>query len=234
MGIWVVRVKPKAILGLATGSTPVQLYKEMIKWHKEQGLDFSQATTFNLDEYVGLAADHHASHHRFMKENLFDEINVPAENIHIPDGLTEDLSEHCEAYEQWVRDAGGIDQQVLGIGSDGHLGVNEPTSSFASHTRIKTLDEQTVEDNQRFFKEGEEVPRHVITMGLGRTKERIAKEGFVAVYAEWLHKLVGLSKKHNRSMFYFADVIQEHPELLNRLPQGAFLVIWGYYPGRDP
>lgn len=162
-----IKSNAKAILGLATGSTPVQLYREMIKWHKVQGLDFSKVTTFNLDEYVGLAADHHASYHRFMKENLFDEINVPEGSIHIPDGLTDNLAEHCAAYEKAVRDAGGIDLQVLGIGSDGHLGFNEPTSSFASHTRIKTLDEQTVEDNRRFFKEGEEVPRHVITMGLG-------------------------------------------------------------------
>jgi len=166
-----VQCKPDAVLGLATGSTPVQLYKEMIKWHKEQGLDFSKVTSFNLDEYVGLAADHHASYHRFMNEHLFDEINVPQENIHIPDGLTENLAAHCAAYEQSVQDAGGIDLQVLGIGSDGHLGFNEPTSSFASHTRIKTLDQQTVEDNQRFFKEGEEVPRHVITMGLGSIME---------------------------------------------------------------
>ncbi|NOU35218.1 MAG: glucosamine-6-phosphate deaminase [Kiritimatiellaceae bacterium] len=166
-----VRYKPAAVLGLATGSTPVQLYREMIRWHKEQGLDFSKVTTFNLDEYVGLSADHHASYHRFMKGNLFDGINVPETNIHIPDGLTKNLAEYCAAYEKSIRDAGGIDLQVLGIGSDGHLGFNEPTSSFASHTRIKTLDEQTVKDNRRFFKPGEEVPRHVITMGLGSIME---------------------------------------------------------------
>lgn len=162
-----IKYKPAAVLGLATGSTPVKLYREMIKWHKEQGLDFSKATTFNLDEYVGLDANHHASYHRFMRENLFSGINVPEKNIHIPDGQTKDLAAYCATYEKSIRDAGGIDLQVLGIGSDGHLGFNEPTSSFASHTRIKTLDEQTVKDNQRFFKPGEEVPRHVITMGLG-------------------------------------------------------------------
>ncbi len=162
-----IKSKPEAVLGLATGSTPLKLYREMIKWHKEQGLDFSKATTFNLDEYVGLPADHYASYSRFMNENLFDELNVSKGNIHIPNGLPENLAEHCAAYEQAMVEAGGVDLQVLGIGSDGHLGFNEPTSSFASRTRIKTLDQQTVEDNQRFFKEGEEVPRHVITMGLG-------------------------------------------------------------------
>jgi len=166
-----VQYKPEAILGLATGSTPLQLYREMIRWHKEQGLDFSKVTTFNLDEYVGLSPDHHASYRRFMTENLFSGVNVPEANIHIPDGRSDNLAEHCAAYEKAIGDAGGIDLQVLGIGSDGHLGFNEPTSSFASHTRIKTLDEQTVQDNQRFFKEGEEVPRHVITMGLGSIME---------------------------------------------------------------
>lgn len=161
-----IKSDPQAVLGLATGSTPVQLYREMIKWHKEQRLDFSQVTTFNLDEYVGLAADHHASYHRFMQENLFNEINVPTENIHIPDGTAKNIPAFCAQYDSEIATAGGIDLQVLGIGSDGHLGFNEPTSSFASRTRIKTLDEQTVADNQRFFKESEEVPRHVITMGL--------------------------------------------------------------------
>lgn len=159
--------KPDAVLGLATGGTPLRLYRELIKKHQEQGLDFSKVTTFNLDEYVGLGADHYASYNLFMRENLFNEINVPEENVHIPDGLTKSLAEHCAAYEQAIKDAGGIDLQVLGIGSDGHLGFNEPTSSFSSHTRIKTLDEQTVDDNRRFFKDGEEPPRHVITMGLG-------------------------------------------------------------------
>ena len=166
-----VQHKPEAVLGLATGSTPVKLYREMIQWHTEKGLDFSKVTTFNLDEYIGLAADHHASYHRFMNENLFDELNMLKENIHIPDGLAEDVVGHCAAYEQAIVEAGGIDLQVLGVGSDGHLGFNEPTSSFASRTRIKTLDQQTVEDNQRFFTEGEEVPRHVITMGLGTIME---------------------------------------------------------------
>jgi glucosamine-6-phosphate deaminase len=158
-------------MGLATGSTPVLLYREMIKWHKEQGLDFSKVTTFNLDEYVGLSADHHASYHRFMHENLFDGINVPEENIHIPDGTAKDIPAFCVQYDREIDAAGGIDIQVLGIGSDGHLGFNEPTSSFASRTRIKTLDEQTIQDNQRFFKSGETVPHHVITMGIGNIME---------------------------------------------------------------
>lgn len=166
-----VRRKPACVLGLATGSTPVLLYRKMIKWHKERGLDFSRTTTFNLDEYVGLSANHHASYHRFMHENLFDGLNVPEENIHIPDGAAKDIPAVCAQYDREIAAAGGIDLQVLGIGSDGHLGFNEPTSSFASRTRIKTLDEQTTKDNQRFFNPGETVPHHVITMGLGNIME---------------------------------------------------------------
>ncbi len=160
--------KITAVLGLATGSTPLMLYKELIRMHRKEGLDFSRVTTFNLDEYVGLPADHEQSYHRFMWDNLFSHINIKPGNVHIPDGMTDDVPKFCEAYEQAIVDAGGIDLQVLGIGSDGHVGFNEPTSSFASRTRIKTLTRQTVADNARFFGGDEtQVPHHCITMGIG-------------------------------------------------------------------
>jgi glucosamine-6-phosphate deaminase len=163
-----VHEKPDAVIGLATGSTPLLLYKELIRMHREEGLDFSRVTTFNLDEYVGLSADHEQSYHRFMQDNLFSQINIKPENIHIPDGMTADISAFCADYERAIADAGGIDLQVLGIGSDGHVGFNEPTSSFASRTRIKTLTRQTVADNARFFDNDEsKVPHHCITMGIG-------------------------------------------------------------------
>ena len=162
-----VESKPNAVLGLATGSTPVPLYKELIRKHSDEGLDFSRCSSFNLDEYVGLPADHYASYYRFMQEQLFDGINLPKENIRIPDGVTNDIAEFCDQYEYLIEKADGIDLQILGIGTDGHLGFNEPTSSLRSRTRIKTLDEQTRDDNKRFFKEGESVPYHVITMGIG-------------------------------------------------------------------
>jgi len=165
-----VRQKPASVLGLATGSTPLKLYKALIEMHR-QGLDFSRVTTFNLDEYVGLGPDHYASYNRFMEENFFAHVNIPRSNIHIPDGLASDIPAHCAAYERRIRDAGGVDIQILGIGTDGHLGFNEPTSSLASRTRIKTLNEQTRSDNRRFFKDGDAVPHHVITMGLGTILE---------------------------------------------------------------
>jgi glucosamine-6-phosphate deaminase len=159
--------KPDAVLGLATGSTPLLLYQELIAMN----LDWSRVTTFNLDEYVGLPTRHPQSYHSFMQENLFNHINIPQDHVHIPDGETADIPAHCADYEARIRDAGGIDLQVLGIGSDGHIGFNETSSSLASRTRLKTLTPQTRKDNSRFFDSAEQVPCHVITMGIGTIME---------------------------------------------------------------
>jgi len=157
------REKPAAVLGLATGSTPVLLYRELVRMK----LDWQRVTTFNLDEYVGLAPDHPASYHHLMEENLFRHVNIHAENVHIPDGQAQNIPEFCQGYEAQIRAGGGIDLQVLGIGTDGHIGFNEPTSSLASRTRIKTLTLETRRDNAHFFGSEDAVPRHVITMGIG-------------------------------------------------------------------
>ncbi len=163
--------KPACVLGLATGATPRRLYGCLVRMHREEGLDFSRVTTFNLDEYVRLDPGHPASYHRFMDENLFAHLPVARERIHIPDGLSADVPAHCAAYEEAIRAAGGVDLQILGLGVDGHLGFNEPGSSLASRTRIKTLAEQTRRDNAPFFPDGKAVPHHVITMGLGTIME---------------------------------------------------------------
>jgi glucosamine-6-phosphate deaminase len=165
------REKPNSVLGLATGSTPSRLYQLLARMHREDGLDFSKATTFNLDEYVNLDPNHPASYHQFMEENFFSHVNVRRESVHIPDGMIADVPAHCSDYERAIRKAGGIDLQILGLGSDGHLGFNEPGSSLASRTRIKTLTERTRSDNARFFTDAQEVPHHVITMGLGTIME---------------------------------------------------------------
>ncbi len=162
-----VRRKPEAVLGLATGSTPLGMYREIIRLHQEEGLDLSRVTTFNLDEYVGLAPEHPSSYHSFMFKHFFDHVNIAHDHIHIPDGRVHDIPAHCADYEEGIRQAGGIDLQVLGIGTDGHIGFNEPSSSLSSRTRIKTLTPQTREDNAPFFPPGSEVPHHVITMGIG-------------------------------------------------------------------
>lgn len=163
--------KPNAVLGLATGSTPLGLYKELVRMHREEGLDFSQVTTFNLDEYVGLGKDHSQSYHHFMHENLFQHINIAPQNIYIPSGTTSNYEAFCKWYEQRIVDCGGIDLQVLGIGSDGHIAFNEPSSSLGSRTRIKTLAQPTIDDNARFFGRPEDVPSYAITMGVGTILE---------------------------------------------------------------
>lgn len=164
--------KPNAVLGLATGSTPLGLYRELIRMHRDEGLDFSQVTTFNLDEYVGLPKGHPQSYHYFMHENLFHHINVPKQNIHIPSGTTENYEAFCAWYEQRIVELGGIDLQVLGIGSDGHIAFNEPSSSLGSRTRIKTLAKPTIDDNARFFEDDpSKVPIYAITMGVGTIME---------------------------------------------------------------
>jgi glucosamine-6-phosphate deaminase len=161
------RKKPNLVLGLATGSTPLGLYKELIRMHKEEGLDFSKVTTFNLDEYIGLPPSHDQSYHCFMHENLFKHINIDPRFVHVPHGMADDIDAFCVWYEEEMKKAGGIDLQILGIGANGHIAFNEPGSSLGSRTRIKTLTKKTIDDNARFFAKKEEVPRFAITMGIG-------------------------------------------------------------------
>ena len=163
----VVRAKPRPVLGLATGSTPLPTYRELIRLHREEGLSFAATGTFNLDEYVGLAPDHAQSYRRFMQENLFDSIDIDPANTHVPDGRAADIEDHCAAYERMIAAAGGIDCQVLGIGSNGHVGFNEPGDSLCCRTHTVTLTEQTIEDNSRLFEKKEDVPLFACTMGVG-------------------------------------------------------------------
>ena len=172
------RDKPDAVLGLATGSTPVLLYRELVALK----LDWRKVTTFNLDEYIGISPQHPQSYHSFMWENLFRHINIPVKNVHIPDGMAKDVPASCDLYEKQIRAAGGIDLQVLGIGTDGHIGFNEPTSSLVSRTRIKTLTQQTIRDNARFFGSEAVVPHHVITMGIGTIME--ARQNILLAFGE--------------------------------------------------
>ncbi len=163
-----IRRKPNLVLGLATGSTPLGLYKELIRMHKEEGLDFSKVTTFNLDEYIGLPPSHEESYHYFMRENFFKHINIDERFIHIPQGMAKDINAFCDWYEKRIDELGGIDIQVLGIGANGHIAFNEPGSSLGSRTRIKTLTSETREDNARFFDNKlDQVPKYAITMGIG-------------------------------------------------------------------
>jgi glucosamine-6-phosphate deaminase len=160
--------KPALVLGLATGSTMVGVYRHLVALHKQGTLDFSRVVTFNLDEYLGLPSAHPRSFHHFMHENLFAHVNVNPRNIHIPDGtIRGNFDQYCASYEDAIRNAGGIDLQLLGIGRNGHIGFNEPTSSLASRTRLKVLSRETMDDNAKFFSPVEESPRCAITMGIG-------------------------------------------------------------------
>jgi len=167
-----VRRNPEARLGLATGSTMVGMYRELVRLHLEEKLDFSHVVTFNLDEYLGLTSNHPQSFHYFMQQNFFAHVNVTTANTHIPDGgINGNYQQYCASYENAIRDSGGIDLQVLGIGRNGHIGFNEPTSSLGSRTRLKVLSKETIKDNRKFFTAEEEIPQCAITMGIGTILE---------------------------------------------------------------
>ena len=161
-------VRP-AVLGLATGSTPVKLYRELIRLHREEQLSFRNVVTFNLDEYYGLPPCHPESYRRFMEEQLFSHVDIPRKNVHVPDGMIArpDVFGYCQGYEQKIRDAGGIDLQILGIGRTGHIGFNEPGSGIDSRTRMVALDRLTRRDAARDFRGEANVPGYAITMGVG-------------------------------------------------------------------
>src|SRR5437899_357431 len=160
------------MLGLAPAATMVGVYKHLVGLHQQGSLNFSRVVTFYLDEYLGLGAAHPQSFHYFMRENLFAHVNVNPRNVHIPDGtIRGNYDQYCASYEESIRKAGGIDLQLLGIGRNGHIGFNEPTSSIGSRTRLKVLSQETLDDNAKFFAPVEESPRCAITMGIGTILE---------------------------------------------------------------
>ena len=162
-----VRLKPDCVLGLATGSTPVDCYKELIAQCQAGELDFSKVKTVNLDEYVGLTRDHPQSYAYFMRKNLFDHINIDQSNCHIPNGANLNAAAECARYD-WLIDAlGGVELQLLGLGANGHIGFNEPRDEFINGTNYVELTESTITANQRFFERREDVPTHAYTMGIG-------------------------------------------------------------------
>lgn len=159
-------LKPECVMGLATGSTPEGLYKELVKMFQMGLIDFEKVTAFNLDEYVGLEAEHPQGYKSYMYNHFFKHVNIDPTNRHIPDGNAEKLDAECEAYDYAIKRAGGIDIQVLGIGRNGHIGFNEPDLKFEAETHVVALDEKTIRDNARFFTAIEQVPRYAISMGV--------------------------------------------------------------------
>lgn len=163
----VINNKPEAVLGLATGGTPVGMYKELIKMYNEKKLDFSKVTSVNLDEYVGLSGDHDQSYRYFMNTNIFNHVNIRKDHTFVPNGLAEDMKEECSNYDKRIEELGGIDAQILGIGNNGHIGFNEPSDELSLGTNLTDLQESTIEANARYFASKEEVPTQALTMGLG-------------------------------------------------------------------
>lgn len=157
--------KPESVLGLATGSSPIGCYQQLIKWHQAGMLDFSRCVSYNLDEYVGIPENHPCSYHAFMQEQLFDHINMKAHFV--PNGNAEDMQAECKRYDAAIQAAGGIDMQLLGIGRNGHIGFNEPCDHFVYGTQIVELTDSTIKANRRFFESEKDVPRKAISLGIG-------------------------------------------------------------------
>lgn len=205
----VIRDKPTAVLGLATGRTPERLYQELIRMHREEGLDFSKVTTFNLDEYVGLPADHPQSYRFFMREKLFRHVNIDLKRTNVPDGTAADLHAECRSYEQRIVEAGGIDIQLLGLGRNGHIGFNEPTGSLRSRTWVKILSEQTLRDNSAVFGSFENMPRHALTMDIGTILD--AKRCLLLAFGPPKARAVGCMIEGSLSAMCPASALQLHP-----------------------
>ena len=159
-------LNPSCVLGLATGSTPIGMYQQLIDWYNKGDLDFSQVRSVNLDEYVGLAPTHDQSYRYFMQHHFFDHVNIDPANTNVPNGLAQHPEAECQRYNQVIRSMGGIDVQVLGMGHNGHIGFNEPGRAFELETHVVDLTESTIEANARFFASRDEVPRRAITMGI--------------------------------------------------------------------
>jgi glucosamine-6-phosphate deaminase len=220
--------KPDLVLGLATGSTPIGVYDRLVRAHRD-GVDFGRVRTFNLDEYIGLPADHPQSYRSFMREHLFGGIDMPADNIHFPPAEGKDLVARCAAFEQAIVDAGGIDIQLLGIGRNGHIGFNEPTSSLASRTRLKTLTDKTLSDNARFYGPDEIQPQVAATMGIATilAARSILLQSFGATKAQAVQAAV----EGPISSFWPASALQYHPHTTFYLDEqsAACLTMPEYY-----
>jgi glucosamine-6-phosphate deaminase len=229
-----VRRKPTAVLGLATGSTPKGLYKELIRLHKNKGLDFSKVITFNLDEYIGLTPDHPESYAYFMKENLFNQINVDERFIHVPQGMLDvnnipAIEEFCRWYEEQIDKAGGIDLQIVGIGANGHIAFNEPGSSLGSRTRVKTLTDKTRLDNSRFFDNEDQVPKYAITMGVGTIME--ARELLLLANGQAKADAIRITVEGPITAIVPATIVQMHPKATLIVDKAAASELTGRYEG---
>jgi glucosamine-6-phosphate deaminase len=212
-------LKPESVVGLATGGTPVGFYSELIKIHKDGKFSFKEVKTFNLDEYYGLDKDNTQSYHYYMTDNLFKHIDINIENVNIPSGMAKDIEVECKAYEAKIKSAGGIDIQVLGIGTNGHIGFNEPDVKFEAITHLVNLDEETIEANSRFFNSIEEVPKSAISMGI----KTIMHAKKIVLLASGIEKAKVIERMLNGDITpdLPASILQLHPDVTLILDKGA-------------
>ncbi|ANE47807.1 glucosamine-6-phosphate deaminase [Paenibacillus swuensis] len=213
------QTKPDAVLGLATGGTPVGVYEQLVKSYKKGLVSFKKATSFNLDEYVGLPREHEQSYYTYMKENLFNHVDLPAEQIHIPDGNAPDPEAECRQYEEKLAKAKQIDLQILGLGHNGHIGFNEPDHALVSGTHVVKLQEETLRANARYFDSIEEVPKLAITMGVGMILK--AKTILLIVRGEDKAKIVHEALTGPIRTELPASLLQTHPNLVVMLDNAA-------------
>jgi len=204
-------LNPKSVLGLATGSTPIGVYQQLIDWYRKGDIDFSSVHTFNLDEYCGLSPDHPQSYHYYMHENFFGQVNIPQQNIHIPDGLTSDMPSECAAYDKRIVLMGGIDLQLLGLGNTGHIGFNEPNESFDKMTHPVALKDETIAANSRFFGRPEDVPRYAVTMGIKSIMQ--AKKILLVVSGEGKAEILEKALFGPVLPLVPASILQMHPDV---------------------
>ncbi len=211
--------KPDCILGLATGSSPIPCYKELIRLYEAGILDFSQVRSYNLDEYVGLTPDHPCSYHYFMQDNLFDHVNIVPANTHVPEGISDDLTASAAAYDEAIRQAGGIDMQLLGIGRNGHIGFNEPGSQFIYGCHVVDLSESTIDANKRFFDSADDVPRQAVSLGIGTIMA--AKTVLLIATGSDKAEAVRDSVKGEVSPLVQASILRTHPDTIFFLDRAA-------------
>jgi glucosamine-6-phosphate deaminase len=199
------------VLGLPTGSTPVQIYENLINRRKTGSVSFRNVTTFNMDEYVGLAQDHPQSYHTFMFDHLFSHVDIDREHIHILDGCADDLKAECAAYEEAIKNAGGIELFLCGIGEDGHIAFNEPGSSLASRTRVVALTQETREVNARFFSRVDEVPKEALSVGVGTVMD--AREVVLVAAGKRKAHAIAACVEGPVTQMCTASCLQTHPNV---------------------
>ena len=205
-------MKPDCVLGLATGSTPVGTYAQLVEWYKKGDLDFSEVKTVNLDEYKGLDQSNDQSYFYFMAEHLFDKVNIDFQNVNIPNGMETDADKECARYEAKIKALGGVDLQLLGIGHNGHIGFNEPGHAFELETHVVNLTENTIEANARFFASKDEVPRKAITMGIKSIMQ--ARQILVVVSGEEKAEIVKKAFFGPVEPQVPASILQMHPNVV--------------------